>query len=358
MSEDYYDILGVSKNASQEEIKKAYRKLAHKHHPDKGGDAERFKKINEAYRILSDQSKRSQYDRFGKAGTNTRSGFGGYQGDFSEGVNFDFGDIFGEFFGGGFGSGFSGRSTRQGEDIKIDIEINLKEAFTGIEKEKSLKRKVSCGSCSGTGGDPKAGTEKCSNCNGSGKLKKEMSSLFGTTIRVVVCENCHGKGNIPKKECGDCSGSGIVEKIEKVKFNIPAGIENGQTLKVSGKGNVAGKEGVSGDLLVNITVKKDKLFRREGSNLYHDKEISFTKAVFGGSVKIPTFSTDGELKNVKLKIPKGIHSGKIIKLSDKGMPLLSSYKRGDLYVKIKVSIPQKLTGKQKKILKELEKEGL
>lgn len=360
MSEDYYDILGLSKNASQEEIKKAYRKLAHKHHPDKGGDEDRFKKINEAYRVLSDQKKRNQYDRFGKMGANTGAGFHGYQGhyrgDFTDGMNFDFGDIFSDFFGGGF-SGFSQRSSR-GEDIKIDITISLKEAFTGAEKEKSLKRKIQCKKCSGTGADSKAGTTTCPKCGGSGQLKKEIKTFFGTTIKVVVCDNCHGTGKIPKKKCPKCSGSGIVEKIQNIKIEIPPGIENGQTIKISGKGNVSKKEGKPGDLLVQVKVKQDKLFKREGKDLYYEAEVPFTKAVFGGMAKIPTFSEEGKIKNVKLKIPKGIHSGKTIKLSGKGMSVLSGYKRGDLYVKVKIFTPKKLTHQQKKLLKELQQEGL
>ncbi len=358
MAKDYYDILGVSKDADQEEIKKAFRKKAHKHHPDKGGDAEKFKEINQAYRVLSDEDKRSQYDRFGEAGTRNGAGFNGnFQGDF--GSNFDFGDIFGDIFGGGFRSSSSAtQSQRKGESIRINMTITLKEAFTGVVKEKSLKKRNSCGACDGSGAEKKKGYKTCSECDGSGKIKKNQRTIFGSFAQVAICSNCRGAGKIPKKECKECSGQGWVESIKKIKIKIPQGISSGQIIRISGKGHAVGPGGASGDLLVEVSVKSNKFFKRDGKNLHHETKISFSQAVLGGSVEIPTFDEGGDIKKKKLKIPKGSESGKIIKLSGEGMPELSGYGRGDLYVKLKIEVPQKTTRNQRKILKKLEEEEL
>ncbi len=358
MSDDYYDILGVSKTASADEIKKAYRKLAHKHHPDKGGDEESFKKISEAYRVLSDKSKREQYDRFGKAGTG--SGFGGsgsqsYGGfDFdSSGVNFDFEDIFNIF-----GSGFSSqRSPKKGQDIKIDVEITLENSYTGTTIKKELKKKTDCSTCSGTGAKDQK-LDNCSDCSGTGKVKVERQTFFGTSFQVTSCKKCNGTGKIPKQNCGSCKGKGWTEKIEEIKIEIPSGIDNGQTLKVSQKGHASEVGGVNGDLYVQVSVKKHPLFQREGINLYHQAEISFSEAVLGTEIKIPSFDQSGEIKKLKLKVPKGSNSGKIIRVSGKGMPELSGYKKGDLYVELKIKVPSNFNRAQKKLLEELQKEGL
>ncbi len=363
MSEDYYNILGVSKDAGQEEIKKAYRKLAHKHHPDKGGDEEKFKKINEAYQVLSDEDKRGQYDRYGKAGTNRGAGFGGFQGahqgDFNQ-TDFDFddlGDIFGGIFGGGFGRQSSKAQGRKGADIRIKLKISLAEAFTGVKKNKSLKKKNNCKACNGTGAKNKK-MKTCSQCNGQGKRKEKRKTFFGTFAQVVTCNKCQGSGEIPENECPKCKGKGWVESIEKVSFEIPAGISSGQTLRVSSKGHAGEKNSPPGDLLVNVEVEKNNLFERDGMDLYHEAEISFSKAAMGGTIKVPAFNKKGEIKKVKLKIPKGSKPGKKLKLSGKGMPQLSGYKRGDMYVKLTIEVPQKLTKKQKEALNNLSNEGL
>ena len=360
MSEDYYDILGISKNASQEEIKKAYRKKAHKHHPDKGGDEEKFKKVNEAYQVLSDEKKRKQYDQFGKAGAKGRSGFGGREG--FQGASFnaeDLGDIFGEFFSGGFGGGFSNRARKQkGQDIRIDMEITLEEAFTGVQKKKSLKKKNVCKNCDGSGAKPGAGTKTCDQCNGSGQVKKEKRTIFGNIAQAVKCSKCSGTGEIPKSKCSNCDGRGYNESINKVKINIPSGIKSGQTLKVSGEGQAAGPGTIPGNLLVDIKVKDHKQFKRDGDDLYYSAKINYSLAALGGKAEIPTFNDEGEIKNVKLKVPKGSKSGKRVKLTGKGMPRLNGYKRGDMYVDLKVRVPKKVSKKQKEILQELEKEGL
>ncbi len=362
MSEDYYDILGVSKDASQEEIKKAYRKKAHKHHPDKGGDEEKFKKVNQAYQVLSDEKKRKQYDQFGKAGAKGRGGFGGrgggFQGNF-QGAEFnaeDLGDIFGEFFGGG---GFSGRSRKQkGGNIQIDMAITLEEAFTGVEKKKSLKKKNQCETCNGSGGNPDSGTETCSKCNGNGKVRQEKRTILGNISQTVTCPDCNGSGKTYKKDCDDCNGQGWKEEIKKVKIKIPAGIKSGQTLKVSGEGQAAGPGTIPGDLLVNINVKEHDKFKRDGDNLYYKAKIPYTLAALGGKAKIPTFDKDGSIKKVNLKVPKGSNSGKTVRLSGEGMPRLNGYRRGDMYVDLKVRVPEKVNKKQKELLQKLEAEGL
>ena len=362
MSENYYDILGVSKDASQEEIKKAYRKKAHKHHPDKGGDEEKFKKVNEAYQVLSDKEKRKRYDQFGKAGAKSGGfkGAGGFRGGFGGG-NFnaeDLGDIFGEFFSGGFGGGFSGNRKPKGEDIKINMSITLEEAFTGVEKKKSLKKKNVCEKCKGSGGEPNSGTKTCPECNGAGKIKKEKRTFLGTVMQEVRCSNCNGSGEVPKKDCSKCKGQGWEEEIKKVKINIPAGIKTGQTLKVSGEGQAAGPGTVPGDLLVKIKVEKHNKFDREGDDLYYKANIPYSLAALGGKAEIPTFAKDGSIKKVKLKVPKGSDSGKTIRLSGKGMPKLNGYKRGNLYVDLRVEVPEKTTKEQKEILEKLQEKGL
>ena len=362
MSEDYYDILGVSKDASQDEIKKAYRKKAHKHHPDKGGDEEKFKKVNQAYQVLSDKKKRKQYDQFGKAGAKGRGGFGGggFGGNF-QGAEFnaeDLGDIFGEFFSGGFGGGFSGNRRSKSDSIRIDMSITLEEAFTGTEKKKSLKKKNECKACNGTGGDSDSGTEKCSKCNGNGRIRQEKRTILGNISQTVTCPECKGSGETYKENCSDCSGKGWKEEIKKVKIKIPAGIKSGQTLKVSGEGQAGGPGTVPGDLLVNINVKKHDKFKREDDDLYYKAKIPYSLAALGGKAEIPTFAKDGSIKNVKLKIPKGSNSGKTIRLSGKGMPRLNGYKRGDMYVDLKVRVPEKINKKQEELLQKLEEEGL
>lgn len=362
MSEDYYDILGVSKDASQEEIKKAYRKLAHKHHPDKGGDEEEFKKVNKAYQTLSDKEKRKQYDRFGKANGGFGGGFNGYQ---SSGFNGDFnaqdlGDIFGEFFGGGFG-GFSRNTNqkreRKGESIKINISISLQEAFTGTVKKKSIKKRNTCDRCDGSGAEPGAGKKTCPDCDGTGFTQTRRKTFLGTISQKSTCNTCNGSGEIPKKECNKCNGNGWVESIKELKIKIPAGIKSNQTIRLSGKGQAI-KGGTPGDLLVEVRVKNNSQFTRKGDDLHLEKEITYSQAVLGDSVEIPVFNEKGELKKVKLKIPKGSKSGKVIKLSNKGMPTLSGYKRGDLYIKLIIKVPQKISRKQKNLINNLKKEGL
>lgn len=360
MSEDYYDILGVAKDANQEEIKKAYRKLAHKHHPDKGGNEEKFKKINKAYQILSNKKKRKQYDQFGKTNSGASGGgFGGYQSGFQSNFNpEDLGDIFGEFFGGGFG-GFSNSNNRErkGQDIRIDVSISLEDAFSGTVIKKSLKKKNTCPECDGSGAEPESEMKTCPECDGTGQKETRKRTILGTISQKTTCDNCYGTGEIPKKKCSKCNGKGWVKNIKDLKIKIPAGIKSGQTIRLSRKGNAV-EGGVPGDLLVNIRIKKHKHFKRKGDDLHYKAQISFSTAALGGKIKIPTFNEGGKIKKVNLKIPSGSKPGKTIKLSGKGMSKLQGYSRGDLYIKLILKVPDKLTKKQKNLLSELDKTGL
>jgi molecular chaperone DnaJ len=368
MNKDYYKILGVDKNASKEEIKQAFRKLAHQHHPDKGGDEKKFKEVNEAYSILSNDEKRQQYDQFGsgfdqggfggQGGMNWEDIFRNYQ---SQGQNmeFDLGDIFG---GGNFSDIFSqffngggGRRTRKehGKDIVVDMEITLEEAFAGIEKEINLKKYIVCRHCKGTGGEPGSGKKKCPECGGNGQVQQTKRTIFGTFSQVITCPKCSGEGELHEKECKECKGAGRINEIETIKVDLPAGVDNEQTMKFPGKGEAAKKGGVSGDLYVRIHLKPHKIFMRKRDDIYCDAEIKFSQAVLGDKIDILTLEGD-----LKLKIPAGTEGGKMFKLSEKGMPRLNSYGRGDQYVRIKIKVPQKLSRKEEELIEKLKEEGL
>ncbi len=362
---DYYKILGVSKNASKEEIKKAYRKLAHKYHPDKkGGDEAKFKEINEAYQVLSDDKKRAQYDQFGSAGFEgfgqAGGGFSGFQWDFkdfssgAQGFS-NFSDIFEDLFGFdfGFGGGQTKTKAKRGSDLKILLNITLKEAALGAEKEISITREKRCSTCSGTGGDPNSELIKCSVCDGRGVKERVYKSIFGVMKQQSVCDVCSGRGHVYKKKCPKCLGEGIIKETEKFTIKIPAGVHSGEVLKVSGKGNEDPVSGEAGDLHVEINILEDKTFKRSGDDLYMDLYIKFTQAVFGDKVSIDTL-----YKPIKLKIPAGIQSGKIIRVAGYGMPKRYGFGKGDLFVRIYVKTPEKLTKEQKVLLEKLKKEGL
>jgi molecular chaperone DnaJ len=357
---DYYEILGVSKDASQDEIKKAYRKMAHKYHPDKKeGDEKKFKEANEAYQILSDPQKRKQYDQFGSAfsqagagqGAGGQGGFGGFQG-------FDFGgfraggggfeDIFSEFFGGAE----TAQEQRAGSDVAIDVQISFEEMANGAEKEVDLYKKTTCQSCAGTGAKDKK-TKECSQCGGSGKVKKTRQTFFGTFSQVEMCDRCKGKGREPEINCPECGGDGVIRDYQKTKINIPAGIEDGQTLRVSGMGEASEFGGPAGDLYVRIHVKEHPLFTRKDGDIFSKEKIKFSQAVLGD--KIETETIDGK---IKLKIPAGIQSGDFLKIKGKGIRRFGSISRGDHFVEIKVEIPSKLSRSQKKLVDDLQKEGL
>lgn len=362
MGKDYYKILGIDKSASEADIKKAFRKLAHQHHPDKNGSgsAEKFKEINEAYQVLSNKERRQQYDQFGTSfegaqgfggGQNPYgagfdfSGFQGFGGGQNANFDFDLGDIFDNFFG--------ARSTRKsrvskGSDIEVDIEIDLKEAAFGVGRDISIRKQVVCNYCSGSGAKNGTAFETCKTCNGTGQI---TSTVFGTFRTQTPCLECRGNGQSIKEKCSHCSGQGINLETSDIKIEVPAGINDGQAIRMSGLGN-AGKNGASsGDLYITVHVKDEPGFVRDGDDLITEYDIAFTTAVLGGQIEVKTI--DGK---VKLKIPSGTPSGKKFILADKGMSHLKSRGRGDQIVVINVDVPTKLSKKQKQLLEELDKE--
>lgn len=350
MAKNYYDILGVQKGASKDEIKKAYRKMAHQHHPDKkSGNEAKFKEVNEAYQILGDDQKRSKYDQFGTGfndnagGSSSESGFGG--GGFNgQGFDFDFGgggfeDIFGEMFGGGGGR----KRSRRGQDIKIDLEINLEDSVSGKDVEINFKRLSVCDECKGQGG---FNPENCARCNGTGKVRQTFNSVFGAMSQVVACQKCQGQGKSFKKTCNNCHGEGRSRKTTTFKMKIPKGILNGEIIKFVGEGESGEIGALSGDLFVQMRFKEHKYFKNEGVNIFHDLNIGMLQAVLGDKVEVPTLHG-----NVNLKIDAGTQPGDVIRISGKGLPKRGSWGgHGDMYVKIKVEIPKHLTNKQRELL--------
>lgn len=368
MAKNYYEILGVSKEAGDEEIKKAYRKLAHQHHPDKaGGDEAKFKEINEAYQVLSDKQKRSQYDQFGSTFEGAGAGAGGFGGfDFSnfggfgggaEGFNFegDLGDIFGDIFGGGRGGSRARRE--RGQDVSVDVEITLEEALSGTERDIKIYVAVPCDRCTGTGVEPGSKMEKCPTCGGSGFIENQRRTMFGVFAQREACPECRGTGERPEKKCTKCGGDGRVKDEKTIKVNIPAGIADGQTIRITGAGEAGprpgGEKSSAGDLYVTAHLKHHTLFERRGDDLLHRLEISFTQAALGDSANVPTLKG-----KIKLKIPSGIQSGKVIKISGGGFPHLQGRGTGDMYITMQIKTPEKLSRKQKNLLEDLRKEGL
>ena len=353
---DYYEVLGVDKKATQEELKKAYRKLVKKYHPDvnKDGDAEeKFREVQEAYEVLSDESKRSAYDQYGHAGT---AGFnpGSTNGYDFGGAPFDMGDIFNTFFGGSndFGFNFSGFNEQsrvdRGADIRYRVRLSFDEAMRGGEYEIKITRDVECEVCNGSGSaDGK--TEKCSVCGGSGQERKVRSTILGQIAVMSTCSRCHGTGKEIKNPCKSCRGSGVKSMQESVKIKIPAGAYDGMVLKFGNGGNV-GRDGV-GDLYVEIEVEPSEKFERRGNDIYSEESIPVYRAVLGGDVQVDTI-----LGEVKLRIPKGTQSGSIFRIKGKGCAVLNSEnRRGDHYVRIVVDIPSRLSGKEKELWEELSK---
>lgn len=352
-SKDYYKILGVEKSATKEDIKKAFRKLAHKYHPDKGGDESRFKEVSEAYSILSNDKKRAEYDTYGQTfdrGSGFSGGGQGFQGfDFSnftggQGVEFDLGDIFDNFFTGG-------GKTKRGSDISVDIQISFKEAAFGVERKIIINKNSTCASCGGSGAEIKSGFETCSVCNGKGKIHEARKSILGSFTTVRECSKCHGKGQIPKEICKQCKGEGIERRQEEIIVRIPAGIDNGEMIRLSGLGEaVAG--GVGGDLYVRIHVEAHPQFKRDGANLYLDLNVKLSDALLGAEYKIETL--DG---NITLKIPKGISYGEVLRLREKGIKRPQG-RRGDLLVRVVIKTPENLSKKAQNLIEELKQEGI
>ena len=356
---DYYDILGVKKDASADEIKKAFRKKAVELHPDKGGDEKAFKEVNEAYEVLKDKEKRQRYDQFGHAGVGGKSGgfssgnpFEGFGGFSGQNVNFDFGGGFGDIFDGIFGGGFSqsrNSQAKKGRDIEVELILNFKEAIFGTETEISLNLDDECEHCEGSGAEPGHGMRKCPDCNGSGQQTRTTQTLFGPIQQTVVCPTCDGRGEIPKQNCSVCGGSGISRKKQSIKLKIPAGIDDGATIRLSGHGEAI-KGGEKGDLYVNIRVKADKKFTREGDLILSEEKISMIDAALGAEIEVETI--DGPLT---MKVPAGTQSHTDFKLSGHGVPHLRTERRGAQIVTIIVETPTKLSKKQKELLAEFKK---
>jgi molecular chaperone DnaJ len=367
MSKDYYEILGVSKTATEEEIKKAYRKLAHKYHPDKeGGDEAKFKEINSAYQVLSDPKKRQQYDQFGsgfeQAGgfSGTGGGFSGFEGFTQGGDGFEF-----HFGGGGFedifsdvfrSAGFGGRSTvnrqKSGSDIAVDVEITFEEMAKGVKKKIELYKNITCSKCDGTGAENKE-LEKCSQCGGTGQVTKSIRTIFGNIQQATVCDKCHGSGKVPKVKCSECGGDGVVKEYETIEVDIPAGIEDGQTIKVVGRGETPRGGGRAGDLYITVHIQSDSKFERQGNDIVGVKEIKFSQAVLGDVVKVDTVY--GE---TKIKIPAGTKGGDILRIKGKGIKRGGYFAKGDHLVKIQIFVPDKVNSEQTEAVKHLGKVGL
>lgn len=363
---DYYEVLGVEKSADADEIKKAYRKKAMKYHPDKNpGDKEaeeKFKEANEAYEVLSDETKRSTYDQYGHAGMDSSfgSGGGGFGGGFSGGGFEDiFSDIFSSFGGGGGGfSGFGGfgggggrRGPGRGSDMKISINLSFKEAVFGTEKKIKIKRQEECPTCHGSGAEPGSNKHTCDKCGGAGQVYIRQQTPFGTIQQTAVCDKCHGEGEIIDNPCQTCHGSGIQEKERTINIKIPAGVDNGSILPLRGEGNTGAKGGGKGDLFVYIGVKQDPIFKREEDDIYLEIPVTFAQAALGTELVVPT--VDGK---VKLKVPEGTQTGKVFRLKGKGVPNVNGRGRGDQYITVRVEVPRKLNKKQKELLRAFDNE--
>ena len=349
---DYYEVLGVSKNASEDEIKRAYKKLARKYHPDMNpGDKEaeeKFKEVNEANEVLSNPEKKAKYDQFGFAGVdpNYGAGQGGYGG--AGGFDFgDLGDIFGSFFGGGFGGG--GRrnpnAPQRGESIRASLSVEFTEAAFGCEKSITIDRFEQCPTCKGKGCAPGTTPEVCTECHGTGTVTQAQRTPFGMMQSQTVCPKCRGKGQIIHQPCPDCRGAGVVRKRRTIQVNIPAGIDNGQTISLRGQGHSGKNGGPAGDLLITVMVRPHEIFRRDGTAVFCEAPITFTQAVLGGTLEIPTI--DGK---VKYDIPEGTQTGTVFRLRGKGIPVLNGRGRGDQYVTVNIETPRNLNREQKEAL--------
>jgi len=350
MGKDYYQILGVNKNASAEEIKKAFRTLAHQHHPDKaGGNEQKFKEINEAYQVLGDPEKRQKFDQFGSAAFDGAQGFpgGGGFGGFSQGgVNFDFGDL-GDIFGGAFGFG-GGRQTQRasrGRDLQVDLTLTFEESVFGATKDVTLSKTEACERCGGIGAEPGSKMKQCSTCNGAGYQVRVQRTILGAIQSKVECEACHGEGEQAEKKCSQCNGSGLEKKRKTLSVDVPAGIEDGNSLRLTGQGEAI-KSGRSGDLYIRLRVKPDSRFVRDGYDLRSEAAVGFTMAALGGEIEVET--VDGK---VELKITAGLQSGTELRLRGKGVG--HNGRRGDHIVTIRVITPKNLSKKQRELLETL-----
>ena len=350
---DYYEVLGVSKSASDEEIKKAYRKLAKKYHPDMNPDSKeaeaKFKEANEAYEVLSNPEKRAKYDQFGHAGVDPNFGGGGFGGGFDMG-DIDLGDIFGSFFGGGFG-GFGGQQQRanapqKGQSLRANLTVSFEEAAFGCEKEIELNRTETCSDCQGSGCQPGTTAETCPDCRGAGVVRIQRGGggfAFSTT---APCSRCRGTGKLIHSPCNSCGGTGSVRKKQRIKVTIPAGIDDGQAISLRGQGNAGTNGGPAGDLIVGVRIKPHPQFKREGTTVLYEQPISFYQATMGAELEIPTI--DGK---VKYTLPAGTQTGTVFRLRGKGIPVLQGRGRGDQIVTVKLQVPTNLTTEQREALR-------
>ena len=357
---DYYEVLGVDRGASADEIKKAYRKAGLKYHPDKNpGDKEaeeKFKEAAEAYDVLSNPDKKARYDQFGHEGMN--AGAGGFGGGFSGGgfsmedIFSQFGDIFGGHFGGGCGgfggSSRGGRRVNRGSDLRIKVKLSLKEVVNGTTKKLKINKDIACDQCGGTGAKDKDSYTTCKTCNGAGYVSQVVNTFFGRTQTTQPCPSCHGEGKVITSPCPKCHGEGVVRGEEVIEIKIPAGVGEGMQLSVSGKGNAARHGGVSGDLLVLIEEEPDKELVRDGNDLIYNLNLTIPQAVLGASVEIPTVDS-----RAKVKIEPGTQAGKVLRLRGKGVPDVNGYGRGDLLVVINIPIPTRVNADEKKLLEQL-----
>ncbi|MSU55825.1 MAG: molecular chaperone DnaJ [Candidatus Taylorbacteria bacterium] len=360
MSKNYYELLGVTKSATADDIKKAFRVLAHKYHPDKkGGDEAKFKEANEAYSVLSDEKKRAEYDAYGRvfsggagggeqgpegfdfSGFASGQGFGGN----ANGFEFDLGDIFSDFFGG------QRERVRRGRDISVDIELSFSESIFGTERRMLINKTSACETCKGNGAKPGTKMETCKTCNGKGKLRETKRSIFGSVQTTRTCDTCQGRGQAPAEKCGTCHGAGVIRKQEEISVKVPIGIEDGEVIRLTGAGEAI-QGGASGDLYVKVHVTRHQHFRREGTNVLMDLSIKLSSALLGDEYTIETL--DG---NVTVKIPEGIRHGELLRLKGKGVPI-DRTRRGDLLIKIVIDLPSKLSRDAKKLIEELKKQGI
>lgn len=354
---DYYEILEVPKNASQDEIKKAYRKMAIKYHPDKNPDdksaEEKFKEAAEAYEVLSNDDKRRRYDQFGHAGVGGAAGGGGFGGGMSmDDIFSNFGDIFGDVFGGGFGGFGRSRQSRRvnkGSNLRVKVKLTLNEIATGVEKKLKVKKQVACKTCDGTGAAPGSKHSECSTCRGQGQVITVTNTILGQMQSARTCPACGGEGKVITQKCPSCYGEGIVKEDEVITVKIPAGVGEGMQLSVSGKGNAARRGGVNGDLLVLIEEEQHPELVRDDNDLLYNLFMSIPDITLGAAVEVPTL--EGK---VKIKIDAGTQPGKVLRLRSKGLPDVNGYRKGDLLVKVNVWIPNNLSKEEKKIFEKLQ----
>jgi len=361
LKKDYYKILGVEKGASGDDIKKAFRKLAGQHHPDKGGDEAKFKELNEAYQVLSNNQKRAEYDTYGQNFGGGQSGHGGFSGhggpgpgwDFSGfstqggfGVDFDLSDVFGDLFGRG------GRRAKRGKDASIDVELSLEESAFGVTRTVVVTKPSACLSCGGSGAKPGTKTITCNKCGGKGSMKEARGTFFGSVTVETACPDCAGTGKKPEMACKDCSGSGVSRRSDEIRIDIPSGIEDGEMIRLTGLGEYI-NAGTPGDMYVKIHVRKHSVFRREGADIYMDLHVKVTDALLGASYKVPSL----EGQEISVSIPEGTNHGTLLRLKDRGI-VMARGRRGSLIIRVNLIMPAKLSKQAVELISKLKQEGL